>query len=153
MIKKLHFDPDKKFPSGEGQQERRERAGIGVFEPKRLKSKAVKSKSALAVPPERLLYASYYAQFSKRFGKRSGTLYHRDIRSVFLPVRKWFRYGYILAFSGISVGFGDVIRNLGISEAFNLTFLRLVGPFIFLAWWGFTAWFFRKNESKNRAWN
>ncbi len=71
----------------------------------------------------------------------------------FLPARRWFRYGYILAFSGISVGFGDVIRNLGVSVASNLTMLRWLSPLIFLAWWGFAAWFFRSNESKNRAWN
>jgi hypothetical protein len=63
----------------------------------------------------------------------------------FLPVRKWFLYTYVLGFIGISIGFGYVIKNLGIIES-DPTFTRFVGPFIFLAWWSVSAWLFRKVE-------
>ena len=39
-----------------------------------------------------------------------------DDLPLFLPVRRWFLYAYILGFVGLSVGFGYVIKNLGISE-------------------------------------
>jgi hypothetical protein len=68
----------------------------------------------------------------------------------FLPVRKWFLYAYVLGFVGISVGFGYVIKNLGIIIEMKPTFAHLVGPFIFLTWWSFTAWFFRKIEGINK---
>jgi hypothetical protein len=68
----------------------------------------------------------------------------------FLPVRKWFLYGYVLGFTGISIGFGYVIRNLGISETLNPAFSRYLSPVIFLAWWSFTAWFYRRIEGINR---
>lgn len=68
----------------------------------------------------------------------------------FLPVRKWFLYGYILGFTGMSVGFSHVIDNLEISKVFNPAFVKYVSPFVFLAWWSFTAWFFRKTEGIHR---
>lgn len=68
----------------------------------------------------------------------------------FLPVRKWFLYAYVLGFTGISIGFGNVIFNLGISEVLKPTVSMFVSPFIFLAWWGFTVWFFRKTGGINR---
>jgi hypothetical protein len=68
----------------------------------------------------------------------------------FLPVRKWFSYAYVLGFIGISVGFGYMIKNLGIITETKPTFTKFVGPFIFLAWWSGTAWFFRKIEGMNK---
>jgi hypothetical protein len=68
----------------------------------------------------------------------------------FLPVRKWFLYAYVVGFLGLSVGFGYIIKNLGIIREFNPTMLQFVGPLIFLAWWSGTAWFYRKIEGRNQ---
>jgi hypothetical protein len=67
----------------------------------------------------------------------------------FLPVRKWFLYAYVLGFVGISVGFGYMIKNLGIIIENKPIFSQFIGPFVFLAWWSGTVWFFRKIEGIN----
>ncbi|HBE78038.1 MAG TPA: hypothetical protein DDW65_09715 [Firmicutes bacterium] len=68
----------------------------------------------------------------------------------FLPVRKWFLYAYVLGFTGLSVGFAYVIKNLGIIAEFNPTLTQFMSPLIFLAWWSGTAWFYRKIEGMNQ---
>ncbi len=68
----------------------------------------------------------------------------------FLPVRKWFLYAYVVGFVGLSVGFGQIIRNLGIMTEANTTLTQILSPFIFLAWWSGAAWLFRKVEGISR---
>jgi hypothetical protein len=63
----------------------------------------------------------------------------------FLPARKLFLYPYIALFALLSEGYGIVIHNLGLFD-FNPIYYFYIAPFIFLIWWGSSAWFFRKME-------
>ncbi len=71
----------------------------------------------------------------------------------FLPERRPFLYLYILTFTLYSFGYGLMVHNCGLYD-FKLWFYYGLSPFIFLAWWSFGAWFFKKTSTlaKKSSW-
>jgi hypothetical protein len=63
----------------------------------------------------------------------------------FLPERKYFRYVYILTWAFYSLGYGYVVHNVGLFS-FVDWFYPLPAYIIFLCWWTFASWFFRKTS-------
>lgn len=63
----------------------------------------------------------------------------------FLPTKKYFRYAYILTWGGYSLGFGYLVHN---AELFDFVSWLYPIPvyFIFLCWWSFASWLFRKTS-------
>lgn len=65
----------------------------------------------------------------------------------FLPEQRYFRYAYIAAWALYSVGYGYMVHNVGLFD-FRPWFYPIPSYFLFLGWWGFTAWFFIRTSSK-----
>lgn len=63
----------------------------------------------------------------------------------FLPAQRPFLYLYILNFTMYSFGYGLMVHNCGLYD-FKSWFYYSIAPFIFLAWYSFSAWIFRKTS-------
>ncbi len=63
----------------------------------------------------------------------------------FLPAKKIFRYAYILSWASFSLGYGYVVHNAGLYDFVNWLY-PLPIYFVFLCWWSFASWFFRKTS-------
>ncbi len=63
----------------------------------------------------------------------------------FLPSSRWFLYLYIMTWAFISVGFGYIAQNVGMFD-FTPWLYPIPSYIIFLVWWGFAAWLFRKTS-------
>ena len=63
----------------------------------------------------------------------------------FLPAKKSFRYPYIFTWAGISLGYGYIVHNVGLYDFLNW-FYPIPAYLIFLCWWGFASWLFRRTS-------
>ena len=63
----------------------------------------------------------------------------------FLPSSRWFLYPYVITWAFVSIGFGYIAQNVGMFD-FAPWLYPIPGYIIFLAWWGFAAWLFRKTS-------
>lgn len=63
----------------------------------------------------------------------------------FLPSKKPFRYPYILMWACFSLGYGYLVHNAGLFDFVNW-FYPIPAYFIFLSWWLFASWLFRKTS-------
>lgn len=63
----------------------------------------------------------------------------------FLPDRNTFLYPYILAWAGLSLAYGYVVRNAHLFD-FKEWFYPLPGYITFVIWWSFAAWFFLRTQ-------
>ncbi|NLL53487.1 MAG: hypothetical protein GX248_12395 [Peptococcaceae bacterium] len=63
----------------------------------------------------------------------------------FLPAKKSFRYPYILTWACISLGFGYVVHNIGLFDFVDWLY-PIPAYLIFLCWWSFATWLFRKTS-------
>jgi len=59
----------------------------------------------------------------------------------FLPIRRWFLYGYVFTFSVFGIFIGKILSNFGLYE-FNPFILF----FVLLGWFSFAAWFYLRFE-------
>jgi len=64
----------------------------------------------------------------------------------FLPRRRIFMYLYVVTFTCSSVGYGILVRNVGLFD-FKAWFYPVFSFFTFLVWWSFAAWIFLKTST------
>ncbi len=63
----------------------------------------------------------------------------------FLPSTKSFRYPYILTWACISLGYGYIVHNIGLFDFVDWLY-PIPAYLIFLCWWSFASWLFRKTS-------
>lgn len=63
----------------------------------------------------------------------------------FLPTKRAFRYPYILTWAALSLGYGYIVHNVGLFD-FVPWLYPIPAYLIFLGWWSFASWFFRKTS-------
>ncbi|ATW27314.1 hypothetical protein [Candidatus Formimonas warabiya] len=63
----------------------------------------------------------------------------------FLPHKRFFKYFYVLTFAGFSVGYGILVKNVGLFD-YRPWFYPFFSYLTFLGWWCFAAYFFNKTS-------
>lgn len=64
----------------------------------------------------------------------------------FLPSRRPFLYLYTLTVALSSVGYGILVKNVGLFD-YRPWFFPIFSYFIFLAWWSFITWVFLRTNT------
>lgn len=64
----------------------------------------------------------------------------------FLPSNRWFQYPYIATWAFCSLSFAYILRNAGLYD-FVPWLYPIPISFLFLGWYSFAAWVFKKSES------
>lgn len=63
----------------------------------------------------------------------------------FLPRKKWFLQAYVATWAAVSLGYGYLVKNANLYDFANWLY-PIPAYFIFLGWWSFAAWLFRKTS-------